>query len=208
MPGRPASRNLSEIERSFAESRRAAAARRRGRERRPHTRRMAKALLVAVTVFAFAGGIVAEAHGPGPHTNAAVAPAERCPIPRELRRAFLAASEETGVPLSLLAAMAHEESQMNPNARSRKGAVGLLQLMPGTARELDADPTDPTENVRAGAAYVARMLEWFGDDLDLALAAYNAGPNAVAEAEGAPSLETLAFVANVKARALDTEGCR
>ena len=96
---------------------------------------------------------------------------------------------------------------MNPDARSRKGAVGLLQLMPATARELGADPNVPRENVRAGARYLARMLALFRGDVDVALAAYNAGPAAVASAGGRPSLETLAYVANVMARAAHLQGC-
>ena len=208
MRANPRWRNLAEMERLFAESRQAAATRRRGLDRRPRRTRGAKAAVVALVVSTFAGGIVAEAHGPGLRTGEAAPRAERCPVPKLFRRAFAAASRDTGVPVSLLAAMAYEESRMKPDARSRKGAVGLLQLMPGTARELEADASDPAENMRAGAAYLARMLERFGDDLDLALAAYNAGPNAVAEAGGAPSLETLAYVANVKARAAASEGCR
>lgn len=97
---------------------------------------------------------------------------------------------------------------MDPDARSRAGAHGLLQLMPATARELDIDAAIPSENVRAGARYVARMLERFDGDLTLALAAYNAGPSAVVRAGGAPTLETLAYVLNVEARASALASCR
>jgi tetratricopeptide (TPR) repeat protein len=76
-----------------------------------------------------------------------------------------------------------------------------------TARELGADPADPQQNVRAGAQYLRRMLDRFGGDIDLALAAYNAGPTAVDRAGGAPGLETVAYVANVRARAATLVGC-
>ena len=95
---------------------------------------------------------------------------------------------------------------MDPSARSPKGAVGLLQLMPSTARALGADPHVAADNVRGGARYLSRMLSRFGN-LDLALAAYNAGPSVVARAGGAPSLETLRYVLNVRSRASALSGC-
>jgi soluble lytic murein transglycosylase-like protein len=204
----PASHDLVDLDRSFAESRRASVARRRARERVSGRARTAKLATAALAVSLVAGGIVAEAHGPAQRDAQAAAAMERCPIPRTFRRAFATASRETGIPLAVLTAVAYEESEMNPNARSRKGAVGLLQLMPGTARDLRADARDPTENVRAGAAYLAQMLTRFDGDLGVALAAYNAGPAAVERAGGAPSLETLAYVANVNDRAAALAGCR
>ena len=206
-PG-PPFRSLSETDRRFAESRRKAVRRRRAARPASTAGRVGKAIAVAASVFAFAGGIVAEAQGP-PARFAQAGPVEgRCPIPKGLRPAFAAAARDTGISLGLLTAIAYEESDMNPQARSHAGAVGLLQLMPGTAAEFDADATNPRENVRAGAAYLARMLELFADDLDLALAAYNAGPTAVARNGGPPSLETVAYVANVKARAFELGNCR
>ena len=97
---------------------------------------------------------------------------------------------------------------MDPDARSHRGALGLLQLMPATARELNADASVPSENVRAGALYLRKMLARFDGDLDLALSAYNAGPAAVERAGGAPSLETLSYVENVKSRAATLNACR
>ena len=197
---------------SFARSRRRAAARRaappvhgaRGAQ-------AARALLVGAAVVALAGSIVAEAETPAEEPKEeprATAPGARaCPVPAQFRRHFTAASRETGIPLSLLVAVAYVESNMDPDARSHAGAEGLLQLMPATARELRADATVPDQNVRAGARYLDQMLERFGGDLELALAAYNAGPNAVAEAGGAPSFETLAYVFRVKARAASLNGC-
>ena len=101
--------------------------------------------------------------------------------------------------LVLLVAVAHEESRMDPKDESHAGALGLLQLLPSTASALALDPLHPTSNVLAGARYLRQMLDRFGST-DLALAAYNAGPTAVAQAGGAPTLQTLRYVANVQAR--------
>jgi hypothetical protein len=88
-----------------------------------------------------------------------------------------AASEKYGVPINLIAATMNAESGGNPNARSGAGAVGLMQLMPGTARGLGAaDPTDPEQNIDAGVKYMAQLNEQFGD-WGKVTQAYNAGPN-------------------------------
>ena len=96
---------------------------------------------------------------------------------------------------------------MEPAARSHAGAQGLLQVMPATAAELEADANLPAANVLAGARYLERMLTRFRET-GLALAAYNAGPTAVAKAAGAPTGETLTYVANVEARASSLSRCR
>ena len=129
-----------------------------------------------------------------------------CPIPPRFRRDFAHAARRTKVPLPLLVAMAHEESRMDPSARSGAGARGLFQLMPATARELGLDPDIPRSNVLAGARYIDHMLERFGG-LDLALSAYNAGPTAVARSGGAQHMETLSYVENVKLRAASLKSC-
>jgi soluble lytic murein transglycosylase-like protein len=203
-------RNLAEMDLVFARSRRRAAARRLGAPvRRSQTWGAARALAVAVAVFAVAGALVAEAETPAGKRGAkqsSPAPSA-CPIPDAFRPAFAVAARQTRIPLSLLVAVAYEESRMDPHARSHKGAQGLLQLMPATARELEADAAVPKENVLAGARYLERMLDRFDGNVDLALAAYNAGPAAVTKAGGAPSLETLAYVLNVKARAATLAAC-
>ncbi len=89
----------------------------------------------------------------------------------------------------LVQAVVQVESGYNARALSNKGAMGLMQLMPGTARDLAVeDPWDPVQNVRGGTAYLRQMLDRFGD-LDLALAAYNAGPEAVVRHAGVPPFE-------------------
>ncbi len=153
--------------------------------------------------------MAAEAQTPAkPAGRSAVAAAsgDRCPVPARFRTAFVAAAHDNRLPVALLVAVAYEESRMNPSARSPRGAVGLLQLMPATARALGADPTAPRENIRAGARYLSALLTRFGN-LDLALAAYNAGPTAVARAGRAPSLETLTYVLNVRKRAAALLAC-
>ena len=113
------------------------------------------------------------------------------------------AASEAGVKPALVLAVVMEESSGDPRARSPKGAQGLMQLMPATARELGVqDSHDPEQNLRGGARYLARMLDKFDQDLDLALAAYNAGPGNVEKAGRAvPDFpETQRYVAAVKAR--------
>lgn len=91
-----------------------------------------------------------------------------------------AAAQANDVPAALLHAVVQAESRYNPNARSPKGAVGLMQLMPDTARELGVDDAlDPAANLQGGARYLKRMLTLFDNDVSLAVAAYNAGPDAV-----------------------------
>ena len=91
------------------------------------------------------------------------------------------------------------ESYYNPKSVSKKGALGIMQLMPETAREMGVqDPFDPEQNIAGGTKYLATLLEMFKGDLQKALAAYNAGPSAVQNYGGIPPYpETQTFVAKV-----------
>lgn len=107
------------------------------------------------------------------------------------------ASRNSHLPPELIRAVIAVESRNNPNAVSRKGAVGLMQLMPDTARRFSAgDMLNPRDNVLAGAQYLRYLLDLFREDLELALAAYNAGENAVIQAgyRIPPFAETQAYV--------------
>lgn len=96
-----------------------------------------------------------------------------------------AAARKHNVPEDLFLRLVQQESGWNPNARSHKGAMGLAQLMPQTARALGVNPNDPSQNLDGGARYLRRQFETFGN-WRLALAAYNAGPGAVEKYNGIP----------------------
>ncbi len=103
-------------------------------------------------------------------------------------------AELYGLPGDLFARLIDRESRWNPNAVSHKGAVGLGQLMPATARGLGVDPRDPRQNLDGSARYLKRQYDSF-KDWRLALAAYNAGPEAVRRYGGVPPYaETQAYV--------------
>ena len=99
----------------------------------------------------------------------------------------------------LIRAIIMVESQFNPSAKSKRGARGLMQLMPVTAGGLDVvDLLNPHENVHAGARYIKTLLDRFDGDVKLALAAYNAGPQSVIRYDGVPPYkETRLFIAKV-----------
>jgi soluble lytic murein transglycosylase-like protein len=96
---------------------------------------------------------------------------------------------------------------MDPSAHSVAGARGILQLMPETAKALETGKTNPSANVLAGARYLRQLIARFGGNVELALAAYNAGPSAVEHAGAAPTLGTLRYAKNIEARAAGLAGC-
>jgi len=101
---------------------------------------------------------------------------------------------------ALVRAVIHAESGFNPAARSSKGAMGLMQLMPGTARQMGVtDAWIPEQNIAGGVQYLAGLLQQFRGDQKLAVAAYNAGPEAVRKYAGIPPYaETQAYVQRVQ----------
>ena len=111
-----------------------------------------------------------------------------------------AAARRHGVPEELFLRLVRQESGWNPRAVSHKGAIGLAQLMPGTARDLRVDPHDPRQNLEGGARYLMEQYRRFGS-WRLALAAYNAGPEAVARHGDVPPFrETRGYVTAILGR--------
>ncbi|EDZ46623.1 lytic transglycosylase domain-containing protein [Leisingera daeponensis] len=107
------------------------------------------------------------------------------------------AARQHGVPEDLFLRLVQQESNWNPNAKSHKGALGLAQLMPATARALGVNPEVPRQNLDGGARYLARQFRKFGS-WRLALAAYNAGPDAVVKYGGVPPYkETQNYVKKI-----------
>lgn len=195
----------------FARSRRRAAVRRSEPTRRSALDwRTVRAVVLAIALLGFVaeGTRLVENAPAKPEAAKRVSSlSEACRIPKPFTGAFRRASSESGLPLSLLAAVAWEESRMDPQARSAAGARGLLQLMPRTAKALAIASNDPRANILAGARYLHQLLIRFGGNVELALVAYNAGPTAVERVGGAPSLATLRYAKNVEARAAALVAC-
>jgi soluble lytic murein transglycosylase-like protein len=119
--------------------------------------------------------------------------------PGDIDSAIEAAAARHNVDPNLVRAVVKVESNFNPNAVSRKGAMGLMQLMPSTARQLKVrNPFDPEQNVDAGVRHLKQLLESYDGDIKLTLAAYNAGAGAVARSSGVPAYaETQNYVRRI-----------
>ena len=118
--------------------------------------------------------------------------------PLSTEQMILSAARKFGVDSELVRAVATAESNLNQAARSNVGAIGVMQLMPETAKSLGVDPYDEKQNIEGGAHYLRKMLDKFNGDLKNAIAAYNAGPGAVKKYGGVPPYsETQNYVGRV-----------
>lgn len=134
---------------------------------------------------------------PEPESAVAVAPSALLPVDAPFQELITAAAGKYRLDARLLASVIRAESNFGPRARSRKGAMGLMQLMPRTARHYAVDdPYDPAANIDAGARHLRTLLDRF--ELPVALAAYNAGEAAVQRFGGVPPYaETRAYVRRI-----------
>jgi len=127
-------------------------------------------------------------------------PAFNGSAPRAYAELATRAARRHGIPVDLFKRLVQQESGWNARARSHKGALGLAQLMPATARMLRVDPRDPEQNLEGGARYLRTQYDRFGS-WRLALAAYNAGPGAVEKHGGVPPYrETQGYVRAIMGR--------
>lgn len=121
-------------------------------------------------------------------------------VPQPLLPAVLAAAKKYDLSPLLIDAVARQESGYRVNAVSPVGAIGVMQLMPGTARMLGVNPRDPHANIDGGARYLRQLIDRFGGNVAMALAAYNAGPARVERARGVPRIaETQKYVTRILA---------
>lgn len=154
--------------------------------------------VIEIPVASVVGIEQEEAIPSGAALAAATEPSKTAANPQEL---VTRAAVQAGLPPEFVRSIAHAESGFKADAVSPKGAIGLMQLMPGTAAQLNANPHDPTQNAEAGAQYLRELLLKYQNDphqVLKAIAAYNAGPGAVDKYKGVPPYaETIEYVKRV-----------
>lgn len=154
--------------------------------------------LQAASVVAFEREEYTPPQAPAPKSTPAAAPSTPVATPQEL---ITRAAIQAGLPPEIVHSVARAESGYRTDAVSPKGAIGLMQLMPSTAAELNANPYDPAQNAEAGARYLRELLLKYESDphqVSKAIAAYNAGPAAVDKYKGIPPYaETIEYVKRV-----------
>jgi soluble lytic murein transglycosylase-like protein len=154
----------------------------------------------AVKVRSFEVDEPAPAAVPATLPQAAPTPAPAAPELLTPQQLADAAADKYGLPRKLVQSVIKAESAFQPKAVSPKGAVGLMQLMPGTSAMLGVDANDPVQNVDAGARYLRDLLLKYDGKLWHALAAYNAGPGAVEKYNGVPPYsETINYIRRIDA---------
>ncbi len=138
------------------------------------------------------------------YTAQANSASEKITTREQIKNIIFRASKRHGVDEKLVNALVKQESGFNPNAKSKVGAMGLMQLMPATAKGLGVtNPMDPEQNVEGGVKYLKSMLNKYNGNVILALAAYNAGPGAVDKYSGVPPYkETQNYVKSILANYL------
>ncbi|HUP64121.1 MAG TPA: lytic transglycosylase domain-containing protein [Thermoanaerobaculia bacterium] len=165
---------------------------------------IALAMTFATSTVAEAGSLWDRIFAPRKRTEvtkAVLGSGARIPtaVPSSLQQIFEEAAASTGLDPNLIAAVAYQESRFDQRAVSSRGAQGLMQLMPRTAAYVGVrDPFDARQNVLGGAKYLAEMFDTFDGDLELSLAAYNAGPTAVKKKGPGATQEAVHYVAAVK----------
>ena len=138
------------------------------------------------------------------YTAQASSASEKITSKEQIKNIIFRAAKKHGVDEKLVNALVKQESGFNPNAKSKVGAMGLMQLMPATAKGLGVtNPMDPEQNVEGGVKYLKSMLNKYNGNVILALAAYNAGPGAVDKYSGVPPYkETQNYVKSILANYL------